>query len=426
MTAAVLEATGIYWEAPYEALEKAGIEPILVQAQHVKQIKGRKTDVADSVWLARICQFGLGSPSLIPPPLFRRLRKVSRLRRQLIRDRASLRNRIHKILDAVGPRIGGVLSDAFGVNGMRILEDLVAGKAPEKILSSLSPHVRHRLRDLRDALTARLDDTSRFLLSDLLDAYHQATARLTRYDTRLSEGLSGFLARIDLLMTIPGIDRSSARAILIELGPDILVLPSRRHCTAWAGLCPGNNESAGKRRASRTRRGNTTLREILIECAHGAAHTKDCQFEGFAKALTACGQSHAAFGRRCIPAEPRRFASLIVAFRSKYTRYSSLTRLVSRAPRRPRRSRHFIHRLLTVRRGQQAHHRRHRQQDAPGPLRRPQDRQALPGPANRLRSHHGPAERAPLDHHAPKTRYRSPDRTTPRKTRRLTSRRASA
>ena len=101
--AAVLEATGIYWEAPYEALEEAGIEPILVQAQHVKQIKGRKTDVADSIWLARICQFGLGCPSMIPPPLFRRLRKVSRLRRQLIRDRASLRNRIHKILDAVGP-----------------------------------------------------------------------------------------------------------------------------------------------------------------------------------------------------------------------------------------------------------------------------------------------------------------------------------
>ena len=122
-----VKAASIYWEAPYEALEEAGIEP-MVQAQHVKQIKGRKTDVADSIWLARICQFGLGYPSMIPPPLFRRLRKVSRLRRQLIRDRASLRNRIHKILDAVGPRIGGVLSDAFGLNGMRILEGIVAGK----------------------------------------------------------------------------------------------------------------------------------------------------------------------------------------------------------------------------------------------------------------------------------------------------------
>ena len=343
VTAAVLEATGIYWEAPYEALEEAGIEPILVQAQHVKQIKGRKTDVADSVWLARICQFGLGSPSLIPPPLFRRLRKVSRLRRQLIRDRASLRNRIHKILDAVGPRIGGVLSDAFGVNGMRILEGLVAGKAPEKILSSLSPHVRHRLRDLRDAPTARLDDSSRFLLSDLLDAYHQATARLTRYDTRLSEGLSGFLARIDLLMTIPGIDRSSARAILIELGPDILVFPARQPNP------PGKHHPARNPDRMRARR-----------------------------------RPH-----QGLPVQ-------------------GLRQGPDGAP------------------GQQARHRRHRQQDAPGPLRRPQNRQALPGPANRLRSHHGPAERAPLDHHAPKTRYRSPDRTTPRKTRRLTSRRASA
>ena len=286
VTAAVLEATGVYWEAPYEALEEAGIQPILVQAQHVKQIKGRKTDVADSVWLARICQFGLGRPSLIPPPLFRRLRKVSRLRRQLIRDRASLRNRIHKILDAVGPRIGGVLSDAFGVNGMRILEGLVAGKAPEEILNSLSPHVRHRIRDLRDALTARLDDTSRFLLSDLMETHRQAAVRITRYDGLLCEGLSDFRDQIDLLMTIPGIDRYSASAIVVELGPDIRAFPSRRHCAAWAGVCPGNNESAGKRRASRTRHGNSTLREILIECAHGAAHTKDCQFEGFSRALT--------------------------------------------------------------------------------------------------------------------------------------------
>ena len=286
VTAAVLEATGIYWEAPYEALEEAGMEPILVQAQHVKQIKGRKTDVADSVWLARICQFGLGSPSMIPPPLFRRLRKVSRLRRQLIRDRASLRNRIHKILDATGPRIGGVLSDAFGVNGMRILEGIVAGKPTEEILNSLSPHVRHRLKDLRDALAVQLDDTSRFLIHDLLDAYNQATKRLARYDARLDEELSDFREQIDLLMTIPGIDHYSACAIIIEIGPDILIFPSRRHCAAWAGLCPGNNESAGKRRVSRTRRGNTTLREVLVECAHGAAHTSDCQFEGFSKALT--------------------------------------------------------------------------------------------------------------------------------------------
>ena len=284
--AAVLEATGIYWEAPYEALEEAGIEPILVQAQHVKQIKGRKTDVADSIWLARICQFGLGCPSMIPPPLFRRLRKVSRLRRQLIRDRASLRNRIHKILDAVGPphrrrALGCVRRQRHADPGRHRRR-----KAPEEIPGSLSPHVRHRIQDLRDALTARLDDTSRFLLSDLLEAYNQAAARLTRYDALLSEGLSDFREQIDLLRTIPGTDRYSACAIVIELGPDIRVFPSRRHCAAWAGLCPGNSESAGKQRASRSRHGNTALREILMECAHGASHTKDCQFEGFSKALT--------------------------------------------------------------------------------------------------------------------------------------------
>ncbi len=286
VSAAVLEATGIYWEAPWQALEHAGIEPILVHAQHVKQIKGRKTDIADSVWLARICQFALCTPSLVPPAQFRTLRKVSRMRRQVVRERARMRNRIHKVLDAAGIRVGGILSDLFGANGMRILEGLVAGAPRKVILASLSHHVRARLEALCDALTARLDEHSRFLLHDQLRAFHHSTERLAHYDALLSEGLSEFTDTLALLQTIPGIDAASARAIVIELGPDINAFASHRHCAAWAGLCPGNNESAGKRRCGRTRRGNTTLREVLIECAHGAARTRDCQFQGYHKALT--------------------------------------------------------------------------------------------------------------------------------------------
>ena len=286
VSAAVMEATGIYWEAPYQALEHAGIEVLVVHAQHVKQLKGRKTDIADSVWLARICQFGLCTASLIPPARFRALRKVSRMRRQVVRERARVRNRIHQILDAAGIRVGGILSDLFGANGLRILEGLVAGAEREVILASLSRHVRARLAQLCDALTARLDESSRFLLHDQLDSFHRATERIAHYDTLLGEGLSEYAHTVELLMTIPGIDRHSARAILIELGPDISVFASHRHCAAWAGLCPGNNESAGKRRTGRTRRGNTTLREVLIECAHGAARTHECQFRGYHKALT--------------------------------------------------------------------------------------------------------------------------------------------
>jgi len=286
VSAAVMEGTGIYWEAPYQALEHAGIEALLVHAQHVKQIKGRKTDIADSLWLARICQFALCAPSLVPPARFRALRKVSRLRRQVVRERARTRNRIHQVLDAAGVRVGGILSDLFGANGTRILEGLVAGAEREAILASLSHHVRARMQDLCDALSAQLDESSRFVLHDQLHAFHHATERLAHYDTVIREGLDEFQDQVELLMTIPGIDCASARAILIELGPDIGVFASRRHCAAWAGLCPGNNESAGKRRNARTRRGNTTLREVLIECAHGAARTHDCQFRGYHKALT--------------------------------------------------------------------------------------------------------------------------------------------
>ena len=286
VSAAVMEGTGIYWEAPYQALERAGIEALLVHAQHVKQLKGRKTDIADSVWLARICQFGLCTPSMVPPEQFRSLRKVSRLRRQLVRERARMRNRIHKVLDGAGMRVGGILSDLFGANGMRILEGLVAGAEREEILASLSRHVRSHLEALHDALTAHFDEHARFALHDQLHAFHHTNERIARYDALIGEGLAEFADQVELLQTIPGIDRRSASAILIELGPDLGVFASPRHCAAWAGLCPGNNESAGKRRSGRARRGNTTLREVLIECAHGAARTGQCQFQGYHKALT--------------------------------------------------------------------------------------------------------------------------------------------
>ena len=145
VSAALMEGTGVYWEVVHTALEEAGLRPLLVHVQHVKQIKGRKTDVADSVWLARVCQFGLCSPSLVPPAQFRALRKVSRLRRQVVRERARVRNRIHKILDAAGLRIGGVLSDLFGVNVRRLLDGLLAGQPKADLLASLSHHVRRHL-----------------------------------------------------------------------------------------------------------------------------------------------------------------------------------------------------------------------------------------------------------------------------------------
>ncbi len=284
--AAVMEATGVYWEAVFDALDSAGIEPMVVHAQHVKQIKGRKTDVADSVWLARICQFGLCRPSFVPPMDFRDLRKLSRQRRKVVQLRSTLRTRVHQVLDGAGVRVGGVLSDLFGVNGRRILQGLAEARPREDILASLSRHVRPRAAQLCDALSAALGDSARFILKDQLDAFRQAGERIAAYDGAIGRGLAPHRARIDLLRTVPGTDEASACAILIELGPDIGVFPTARHCAAWAGLCPGNNESAGKRRPGRARKGNTVLRAVLVECAQGAARTKHCQFNGYHRALT--------------------------------------------------------------------------------------------------------------------------------------------
>ncbi len=144
VSAAVMEATGVYWETVFDALDSAGVEALVVHAQHVKQIKGRKTDVADSVWLARICQFGLCRASFVPDMQFRDLRKLSRQRRKVVQLRSVLRTRVHQILDSAGVRVGGVLSDLFGVNGQRILKGLAEGRSREDILASLSHHVNSR------------------------------------------------------------------------------------------------------------------------------------------------------------------------------------------------------------------------------------------------------------------------------------------
>lgn len=262
--AAVMEGTGVYWLSPFEALEGEGIEPILVHAHQVKQLKGRKTDVADSVWLACICQFGLCTPSHVPPQPFRELRSLSRQRRILVGQRSTVRNRVQKIIDRAGARIGGIISDVFGANGRKVLGGLAAGTEREAILASLSHHVARKLEE-HDALEARIE----------------------AYTKKIDEQMTPWEEQLRLLTTIPGIDRNAASTILIEIGPDIDAFDSKERLAAWAGLCPGNNESGGKRRKAGSRPGSRTLRAALVECAHGAARTKGCQFEAQHRSLAA-------------------------------------------------------------------------------------------------------------------------------------------
>ena len=227
--------TGVCWQAPFPALEAAGTEAILVRARQVKQLKGRKTDIADSVWLACVCQFGLCTPSHVPPEPFRELRALSRQRRVLIRQRSTVRNRVQKIIDRAGARIGGILSDAFGLNGRKVLDGLARGAKREDILASLTRHVAGKLESLGEALCLKLCASDRFMLADLLREHDALEARIASCTKRINEQMKPWDKQLDLLTTIPGVDRDAASVILIEIGPDIEAFASRQHFAAWAG-----------------------------------------------------------------------------------------------------------------------------------------------------------------------------------------------
>ena len=253
----------------------------------MKQLRGRKTDVEDSRWLARVCQFGLGRPSLVPDQTFLALRSLSRHRHSLVQERARVRNRVQKVIDRAGVRIGGIISDVFGVNGRIMLDGLIAGDPREVILGRLSHHVRGKLVALGSALSFALADWERTLLQDLVSAEAGLQTRLQAIEANMLERLEPHREALEILQTMPGIDRVAAASVLAETGPDMSVFGSAQAFTVWAGLSPGNNQTAGKRRHGATRKGSRHLRATLVEAAHAAARTSNCQFAGFTRNILA-------------------------------------------------------------------------------------------------------------------------------------------
>lgn len=204
--ASLMESTGIYWLRPFEALEAANLRPQLVRAHKVKQIKGHKTDVADSRWLARVRQYGLATPSYVPPADFRELRQVSRQRRKTIQARTSCHNRIHKLLDRKGLPLGGILSDIFGMNGRRILNGLRDGLGQDVIMASLTFHLRRKFKALNEVLATPLNEVDRWLLGDLLAQRAHLTASANAHARLMRLKLAAYERQLDLLQTLPGID----------------------------------------------------------------------------------------------------------------------------------------------------------------------------------------------------------------------------
>lgn len=270
----VMESTGIYWKSPYAALEAVGIQAKVVNARHVKNVPGRKTDIADAHWLAMLCRAGLLRGSFIPPANLRELRLVARQRQKLVGQLASEKNRLHKVLTDSGVRLAVVVSDVHGKSARAMVKAIIDGQPPQQVIKLASRRLKASREDILDALQGDVTDTHRFILGELMQHIEEIEARIARFDARLLAGLESEHSTLKLLQTMPGIDLIGAAMLLVEIGSDMDAFGHPDRLASWVGICPGNNESAGKRKSGRVRKGNQYVRRLLCEFAHAASRTQ--------------------------------------------------------------------------------------------------------------------------------------------------------
>ncbi|MGC2460056.1 MAG: IS110 family transposase [Steroidobacteraceae bacterium] len=251
VTHVAMEATGVYWKPVYYMLEN-DFELLLVNPAHFRQVPGRKTDVADCTWLAQLLEHGLLRNSFVPPAPIRDLRDLTRYRKSLTEERTRAANRLHKVLQDAGIKLSSVATDTLGVSGRSMLLALVGGTTDPASLADLARgQLRKKLPELRQALAGRFGPHHRFMVSRLLadiDYVEEASAELS---LRIEELLAPFAQAVERLITIPGVQRRTAEVMVAEIGADMSRFPSAAHLSSWAGMCPGNHESAGKRRRAR-------------------------------------------------------------------------------------------------------------------------------------------------------------------------------
>lgn len=274
VTHVAMESTGEYWKPIFNILEE-GFEVILVNAQHLSKVPGRKTDQSDAEWIAELMQCGLLKASFIPPVGQRELRELTRFRSTFVRERATLVNRIQKVLESANIKLASVASDVMGVSGRAMLEAIIRDQAsPEEMASLAKGRLREKRESLVRALEGRVKPHHRFVLTELLCQIDNLDEAIARFDAQIETYCRPFEEAVALLDTIPGVSRGVAEIIVSEIGIDMSRFPSAEHLAAWAGVAPGNNESGGKRRSGRTRKGNKPLGAALNQAAHGAAHTR--------------------------------------------------------------------------------------------------------------------------------------------------------
>src|SRR2546425_12320696 len=274
VTDVAMESTGVYWRPVYAALENS-VRLILVNARHVKMVPGRKTDVRDAEWLAQLLECGLLRASFVPPRPVRDLRDLTRLRKTLIRERGHHVNRIEKTLELAQIKLGCVVTDLMGKTGRAILQALSAGiDDPDQLAEYAQGLPRKKRAALREALVGRLTPHYAFLLQQHLALIEALDAHIATLDARIAEAMTPFADAAALVQTMPGVAARAAQAILAETGVDMGPFPTADNFVGWARLCPGNNESAGKRRPTTTGKGATCLRATLQEAAWAAVRSK--------------------------------------------------------------------------------------------------------------------------------------------------------
>ena len=301
-THVAMESTGVYWKPIYNLME-GQFELLVVNAQHIKTVPGRKTDVKDAEWIADLLQHGLLKGSFIPPAPQRELRELTRYRTSLVQERARMINRLQKVLEDTNVKLTSVVTDVMGVSARSMLEAILGGQTDPKALAELA---RGRMREKKEQLERALQGTfkshHRFLVAEHLSHIDYLDDSISRVSGEIEQRLRPFDLEVEIMDAVPGINRRVAEGLLAELGTDLKAhFPTSDHISSWAGMCPGNNESAGKRKSGKTRKGSPWLRQILIEAAQGASRSKNSYLaaqyhrlaarRGKKKALVAVGHS---------------------------------------------------------------------------------------------------------------------------------------
>jgi transposase len=277
VTEVAMEATGVFWKPVWDALEGHGLKLLLVNPAHIKNVPGRKTDVNDATWIGQLLECGLLRGSFVPPVEIRELREITRYRRKLVEERSREVLRLHKLLEDASVKLSSVASQVLGVTGRAMLEALIEGERDPAVLAAMA---KGRLRPKADLLArsvpGRFNNFHATMARELLDHIDYLDVAMCRLDETVDALMAPFVDARDRLDTIPGIAKRCAEIVIAEIGADMSRFPTPGHLASWAGLCPGNNESAGKHRSTKTRSGNPWLTSALVEAAWSAVRSKDC------------------------------------------------------------------------------------------------------------------------------------------------------